>query len=36
MNEYKRYAEQEDQENIYIVKGEGWYEIKNSKGDKNE
>jgi hypothetical protein len=32
MNEYKRYAEQE--EDIYVVKGDGWYEIVNKKGDK--
>ena len=34
MNEYKRYAEQEDQEDLRIVKGDGWYEIVNKKGDK--
>jgi hypothetical protein len=34
MKEYKRYAEQEEQEDLRIVKGDGWYEIVNKKGDK--
>lgn len=35
MYEYKRYAEQENEEDLRIVKSEdGWYEIVNKKGDK--